>query len=40
MRFDSVESLRDEGFEGFIRIGELMQDCSNVPHERGVYLVL
>ena len=40
MRFDSIDSLKAEGFVGFKRIGDLFQSCSDVPEERGVYLIL
>jgi len=40
MRFDSVDSLRAEGFEGFKSVRELTLGCSDVPKEKGNYLVL
>ena len=40
MRFDSVDSLRAEGFEGFKSVKELTQSCSDVSKEKGVYLVM
>jgi len=40
MRFDSVDSLREEGFEGFKSVRELRLSCSDVSKEKGVYLVL
>ncbi len=38
--YNSVDLLRESGFCGFVKIGELMNDCSEMPDERGVYLVL
>lgn len=40
MKFDLVESLEAEGFKGFKKVGDLFEDCSDVPKEKGVYLVL
>lgn len=40
MRFDSVEALEAEKFEGFKQIGDLFKDHSSIPEERGNYLVL
>jgi hypothetical protein len=40
MNFKTVEDIRKEGFQGFVRIAELYQDSSLLPHEKGVYLVL
>ena len=40
MRFDSVDSLRAEGFEGFKSVRELRLSCSDVSKEKGVYLVM
>lgn len=40
MKFDSIDSLKAEGFLGFINLRSLSLCCSNVPNERGVYIVL
>jgi len=40
MKFDSVDSLRSEGFEGFRSVKELILSCSDVPTMKGNYLVL
>jgi hypothetical protein len=40
MKFDSVDSLAQEGFRGFMRIADLCQSRSEVPKTKGIYLVL
>ncbi len=41
MDYNRIESLKDEGFEGFETIESMMQNaCRNVPHVPGVYFVL
>jgi hypothetical protein len=40
MKFDSIEAIKKEGFEGFIKLGSLMQDSTPVPKLKGVYLIL
>ncbi len=41
LRFDSIESLRAAGFEGFVAVSELCQDNLDlIPDVPGVYLVL
>jgi hypothetical protein len=40
MDFDSIEKLREYGFEGFRKISYLMETgCNDVPPRKGVYLV-
>jgi hypothetical protein len=38
--FNSIESLKQNGFEGFKTVAELMRNNSVIPKERGVYLVV
>jgi hypothetical protein len=40
MNFDSIDDLRQQGFIGFLSIASLQSDCSMVPDNPGVYLVL
>lgn len=40
MNTNNVEELKQVGFEGFKTISELFLNQSNIPNERGVYLVL
>ncbi len=40
MKFDSVDHLKDEGFTGFKKIGDLIEDQSHIPNGKGVYLVV
>ncbi len=41
MDFDDVNSIADEEFSGFVKIAALQKsNCLEIPHERGVYLVL
>lgn len=40
MKFDSVESLKNEGFEGFLTLEALMIKNSPVPKAKGIYLIL
>jgi len=40
MKFNSIQSLRAEGFVGFKNIKDLFASRSGIPEERGVYLVL
>lgn len=35
-----IEGLREAGFEGFVPIGELMKDFSQIPFREGVFMVL
>lgn len=38
--FRSFDSLREAGFAGFKSVRDLWNDCSCIPNERGVYVVL
>lgn len=41
MQFDSIDAIRGNGFEGFVRISTLQNTrCVEVPKEPGVYLVV
>jgi hypothetical protein len=40
MNFKTIEDLKKEGFEGFLKVGDLFEDSSMIPDEKGVYLVL
>lgn len=40
MEFNSRESLKAEGFEGFVSVRELMCSCSRIPKKKGVYMVI
>ena len=37
---DAIEGLKAMGFQGFVGLERLSTDLSQVPHQRGVYLVL
>lgn len=38
--FKTLEDIKDQGFVGFIKVSELIEDSSIIPHEPGVYMVL
>jgi len=38
--FNSIQSLKANGFQGFQRIGELFVSCQDIPDEVGVYFVI
>lgn len=41
MNFNDITSIKESGFEGFIKINELMMtNCANVPRQQGIYFVL
>ncbi len=41
MKFDSIENIRQAGFDGFVAVSKLQTSkCSEVPEEPGIYLVL
>ncbi len=40
MDFNSVESLKNEGFSGFSRMRKYLSDHTLIPSTRGVYMVL
>lgn len=41
MQFDSITSIQQAGFEGFITVGELRdRKYKPIPRENGVYLIL
>ena len=41
MSFNDLDAIKISGFMGFSKINELMMnDCTNVPKERGIYFVL
>ena len=41
MNFKSIDDIHAGGFDGFVEISDLQKsNCSEVPDERGVYLVL
>jgi len=41
MDFDSIEKFREYGFEGFMKISDLMETaCADVPSVKGIYFVL
>lgn len=40
MDFSSIESIKQNGFVGFKTINDLFIDCSIIPSERGLYLIL
>ena len=39
-RFDTVKELEEQGFEGFNTVGELRNAVTDIPVDKGVYLVL
>ena len=38
--FNSIESLKKNGFTGFQTIANLTLDSSGIPKEKGVYLIV
>ena len=40
MIFNSIDELKDDGFEGFITIAELNKDSTHIPKTMGIYLVI
>lgn len=40
MNYNNIEELKKNGFRGFKTVKELWSDRSNIPKEKGVYLVL
>jgi hypothetical protein len=40
MKFDSIEAIKNEGFEGFLTLGSLMEKNSPVPKAKGIYFIL
>jgi hypothetical protein len=40
INFNSIESLKQNGFEGFKTVAQLMNDASNIPCEKGVYMAI
>ncbi|MBA7514981.1 hypothetical protein ES705_07961 [subsurface metagenome] len=38
--FNSINSIKNAGFKGFISISELQKDSNVIPKTKGVYLVL
>lgn len=38
--FGKIESLKNEGFYGFVSVKSLLNDYSQIPAIRGVYIVL
>lgn len=40
MSFKSIEEIKKMGFSGFKNIGELFSDSSEIPKNKGVYLIL
>jgi len=40
MDFTSIETIKQAGFYGFVTIESLNRDMSNIPHKKGLYLVL
>ena len=40
MNFKDIQQLKDYGFTGFKTVGELSNDYSIIPNEKGVYLFL
>ena len=40
INFNNIESIKKHGFTGFKTISELWEDRSDMPKEKGVYLVL
>lgn len=40
MNFKNIEQIKEAGFTGFKTVRELSADSSEIPQERGIYLVL
>lgn len=38
--FKSIASLKKNGFVGFVSVKELQEDCTCIPKEMGIYLVV
>lgn len=39
-KFKTIEEIKQQGFVGFIRMGELFMDQSRIMEKQGVYMVL
>lgn len=39
-KFKTIEDIKQQGYVGFIRMGELFLDQSIIPDKQGVYIVL
>lgn len=38
--FDTIETLAEAGFQGFVTVREMMQiNCAGAPREKGVYVI-
>lgn len=39
---ETLQELKENGFEGFVKVGELKRDYRNreIPHTSGIYLIL
>ena len=40
MNFNNIDEIKNAGFVGFKKIGELFIDTSSIPKVKGVYLIL
>jgi len=40
VNFNNIDELKKAGFLGFKKMNDLFKDCSSIPKEKGVYLVL
>lgn len=38
--FKTIEDIEEQGFVGFMKISDLMEDSRMIPHKPGVYMVL
>lgn len=38
--FKTIEDIEEQGFVGFIKVSDLMEDSRMIPHKPGVYMVL
>lgn len=39
-KFKTIEEIKQQGFAGFIKMGDLFMDQSKIPDRAGVYMVL
>jgi hypothetical protein len=39
-KFRTIEDIKQQGFQGFVKMEELMRDQSKIPDRSGVYMVL
>lgn len=38
--YNNIESIKNSGFEGFAKIGDIQHDMSKIPNDKGIYLII